>query len=420
MELQIWAGNYTYSASHIHYPQTLNELREVVTRTKKLRVLGSRHSFNSIADSADELISLEKMNRVIDVDSTRRTMTVDGGAKYGDVCAALARAQFALPNLASLPHISVAGACATATHGSGVENKNLAASVSTMEIMTAHGEVIERSRDLNGDEFDGMVVGLGGFGVITKLTLDVIPTFSVQQDVYENLPFAQIADQFDTIAGSGYSVSLFTTWRDDGFNQVWLKRQVNDNALETHETFFGATRATTALHPIPGMSPESCTPQLGVPGPWHERLPHFRMEFTPSSGQELQSEYFVARENAPAALDALVRVRDQFASLVQISEVRTIAADDLWMSPCYQRASAAIHFTWVKDWAAVRAVLPLIEQQLAPFNARPHWGKLFTVSPLRVQSLYPKLPDFRALLQKYDPPRKFRNSFLDMYIFETE
>lgn len=418
-ELKNWSANYTYSTSRVEYPQSVDDVREVVTRSNKLRALGSRHSFNGIADSTDTLVSLEKMNRVLAVDPARRTVTLEGGAKYGDVCAVLERAGLALPNLASLPHISVAGACATATHGSGVENANLAASVSAMEIVTANGDVVPCSRENDGDEFYGMVVGLGGFGIVTRLTLDVIPTFLVRQDVYENLPFTNIADEFETIAASGYSVSLFTTWRDDGFNQVWLKRKVTLGELENVETFFGATRATAPLHPIAGMAVENCTAQLGVPGPWHERLPHFRMEFMPSSGQELQSEYFVARQDAPAALDALQRVREQFAPLVQISEVRTIAADNLWQSPCYQRASAAIHFTWIQDWDAVRAVLPRIEAQLAPFDARPHWGKLFTMSPARVQSLYPQINHFRALLETYDPRGKFRNAFLDAYIFGT-
>lgn len=415
-----WAGNYTYSAARIHHPQSVEEVRELVASSKKVRALGSRHSFNGIADSPEDMVATEHLNRVLALDATGRTVTVEAGIKYGELAVILERAGFGLPNLASLPHISVAGACATATHGSGVGNGNLATSVRALELVTANGDVIERSREKNGGEFDGMVVGLGGFGVVTKMTLDVIPTFMVRQDLYENLPFANLLEQFEAIVGSGYSVSLFTTWRGREINQVWLKRWVTQDAVETPETFFGAVRATSPLHPIAGMATENCTEQMGVPGAWHERLPHFRMEFTPSSGEELQTEYFVARKDAPAALDALARVSEQFAPLVQISEVRTIAADTLWMSPCYQRASAALHFTWVKDWDAVRKVLPVIEEQLTPFDARPHWGKLFTMAPARLQALYPKLGEFRQLLQTYDPQGKFRNEFLDTYIFGVE
>lgn len=415
-----WAGNFAYTAARLHQPQSVDEVREIVAKSSKVRALGSRHSFNRIADTPEDLVSTEHLNRVLSLDAKKRTVTVEGGIKYGDLAVYLERAGFALPNLASLPHISVAGAIATATHGSGVSNGNLATSVVGMEIVTANGEVLTCSRKGNGKEFDGMVVALGGLGIVTAVTLEVLPTFTVRQDLYENLPFANLPEQFEAVVNSGYSVSLFTTWRDPIIEQVWLKRQITPEALETPPTFYGATRATTPLHPIAGMATENCTEQLGVPGAWHERLPHFRMEFTPSSGEELQTEYFVAREHAPAALEALARVRTQFAPLVQISEVRTIAADSLWLSPCYKRASAALHFTWVKDWDAVRGVLPLIEEQLAPFGARPHWGKLFTTSPTRLLALYSKLPAFRELLEKHDPQGKFRNEFLDKYIFGME
>lgn len=407
-----WAGNYTYTAKQIHFPRSVDEVRAIVARPNHVHALGTRHSFNHIADSSGELVSLKHLNRVVALDRERRTVTVEAGIQYGELGAFLQSENFALPNLASLPHISVAGACATATHGSGVSNRNLAAGAAAMEIVTANGKVMECSRASHGDEFDGMVVALGALGIVTKLTLDLVPAFMVRQDLYENLPWTILEQNFNELMSSGYSVSLFLTWRADSIEQVWLKRVVGNNALETPQTFFGATRATVPLHPIPGMSPENCNEQLGVPGAWHERLPHFRAEFTPSAGKELQSEYFVAQKDAPAALEALKGVRGKFAPLVLASEVRTIAADELWLSPCYQRASAAIHFTWVQDWDAVNAVLPLIETTLAPFDARPHWGKLFTLPPARLRALYPKLPAFERLLAVHDPRRKFRNAFL--------
>ena len=412
-----WAGNYTYSAARLHYPETIEQVQELVSRSNKLKVLGSRHSFNGIADSPEDLISLERLDRVVTLDSERRMVTVDGGVKYGQLCRQLHREGYALHNLASLPHISVAGACATATHGSGDSNGNLATIVSAIELVTADGAVVVLSRDQHGDQFPGAVVGLGGLGVVTKLTLEIVPTFDMRQDLYENLPLAQLEDHFDEIVSSAYSVSLFTDWRNARVNQVWLKRRVTDGAaFEAQPELFGATRATRPLHPIASLSAENCTEQMGIHGPWHERLPHFRMEFTPSSGEELQTEYFVPRQHAIAAFRAIDRLGEQIAPLLQISEVRTIAADNLWMSPCYKQACVAIHFTWIQDWQAVRKLLPIIEEQLAPLNARPHWGKLFTMPPARLQSLYEKLPDFQQLLRSYDPQGKFRNAFLDTYI----
>lgn len=413
-----WAGNVTYSAARLHRPASVSEVQAIVKASKKVRALGSRHSFNWIADTTEDLVSMERLNRVLDIDPAKHTVTVEGGIKYGQLCGFIEREGLALHNLASLPHISVAGASATATHGSGVGNGNLATAVAAMEWVTADGELIARSRAEHGDEFDGMVVALGGLGVVTQITLDLLPSFQMRQDIYENLPLDTLTENFEAIVSGGYSVSLFTDWQADSMNQVWLKRKLaKDGTAQEMPTFFGATLAERELHPIGALSPESCTPQRGVPGPWHERLPHFKFEFTPSSGDELQTEYFVPQQNAAAAIQAVAQIRSKVAPLLQISEIRTIAADSLWMSPCYEQSCTALHFTWVNNWDGVRELLPLIEAQLAPFDARPHWGKLFTMDAARVQALYRKLPEFRTLLGKYDPNGKFRNAFLDRYIF---
>jgi xylitol oxidase len=416
-----WAGNYTYRAAGLHFPETTGQVQELVRRTNKIKVLGSRHSFNHIADTPGNQISLERFERVYALDHERHTVTVGAGVRYGQLCRQLHGEGYALSNLASLPHISVAGACATATHGSGERNGNLATIVSAIELVTADGEVVVLSRDQRneqGDQFQGAVVGLGGLGVVTKLTLDIVPAFDMRQDVYENLPLTQLEGHLEEIVSSVYSVSLFMDWQNEQVNQVWLKRPIAGGAtFELPPTFFGATPATTHLHPIPGLSAESCTEQLGIPGPWYERLPHFRMGFTPSSGEELQSEYLVPRQHSFAALRAIYDIHDKIAPFLQISEVRTIASDDLWMSPCYRQACIGIHFTWKKKPEAVRRLLPLIEESLAPFDARPHWGKLFTMPATRVRSLYPRLPDFQRLLRSYDPHGKFRNAFLDTYVF---
>lgn len=420
--LSNWAGNYTYGAARLHYPQTLEQLQELVSRSGKLKVLGSRHSFNGIADTTGDLVSLDRFEPVLTIDRERNTVTVDAAARYGQISAHLHDAGYALHNMASLPHISVAGACATATHGSGDRNGNLATVVSAIELVTAGGEVVTLSRDRDGEQFAGAVVALGGLGVVTKLTLDLVPTFEVRQYVYENLSLRQLEDHFEEIESSAYSVSLFTDWRTEWVNQVWLKHRVaatDSQAFEVEPQLFGAKPAPTHRHPIASLSAEAATPQMGIPGPWHARLPHFRMEVTPSAGEELQTEYLVPRQHAIAAFDAIYSMRDRIAPLLQVSEVRTIAADDLWMSPCYGQDCVGIHFTWKKDWEAVRRLLPQLEEELAPLDSRPHWGKLFTTSPARVQSLYPKLPHFQRLLSTYDPQGKFRNAFLDTYILGT-
>ena len=412
-----WAGNYQYRAKQLHLPKSVAEVQEAVKSCSHLRALGTRHSFNGIADSGSDQVSLKNLDQM-SLDKNAHTVTVGAGVTYGKLSPYLYQNGFALHNLASLPHISVAGACATATHGSGNKNGNLATPVSAMEIVTASGDVVTLSREHDGERFHGAVVGLGGLGVVTKLTLDVQPAFDMRQVVYENLSFAHLERHLDEIFASGYSVSLFTDWQNHQATQVWIKSRVDHGAAPVAKAeFFGAKLAAKKLHPLAGHSAENCTEQLGVAGPWYERMPHFRMNFTPSSGNELQSEYFVPRDKAYQAILAVERLRDHVTPHLLISELRTIDADDLWMSTCYKRPSMTIHFTWKPEWPAVKNVLPMIEEQLAPFDARPHWAKLFTMAPSRLQGLYKKLPDYKALLEHYDPSGKFRNEYLSTNLY---
>src|ERR1700736_2445408 len=417
-KLKNWAGNIEYGTNLLYSATSIEQAQEFVRKHARMKVLGTRHCFNHIADSKDEFLSLRPMNKVLELDVKAHTVTIPANMSYGQLAAYLHEHGFALHNLASLPHISVAGACATATHGSGERNGNLSTSVSALEMITASGDIVTLSRKQDGQGFSGAVVGLGALGVVTKITLDLQPTFMMKQYVYENLPLSQMQEHFDAIEASGYSVSLFTDWQKGRINEVWIKTRVEPGQeFKPTLEFFGATLAARNLHPIAALSAENCTEQTGVPGPWYERLPHFRMGFTPSAGKELQSEYFVPRQHAVEALLAIERIRDQVSSHLLITEIRTIAADDFWMSPCYKQNSVTIHFTWKPDWPAVSKLLPVIQKELAPFNARPHWGKLFNTSSAALRAIYAKLPDFIQLSAKYDPHGKFRNEFLSKNIF---
>lgn len=406
-----WSGNLTYATDSVSYPRSVDEVVRLVKQHDRLRSLGTRHCFNTIADSPDHLIALRDMNHVIALDAQARTVTVEGGINYGQLCPQLHEKGFALHNLASLPHISVAGACTTATHGSGMKNGNLATAVTGLEIVRADGTIVTLSKAKDEERLHAAVVGLGALGVITKVTLAVQPAFSMRQVVFEDLPLSQATAHFDEIMSAGYSVSLFTDWQRDRINEVWIKSRVDGDG-EVRKTLFDARPAAKNLHPIAELSAENCTEQLGVPGPWFERLPHFRMGFTPSSGKELQSEYFVPRQHAVEAILAIQRMGAQISPHLFISEIRAIDADALWMSPCYKQPSIAIHFTWKQDWPAVSQLLPVIERELAPFNVRPHWGKLFTLAPAVLQSRYEKLDAFRTLIAAFDPHGKFQNAFL--------
>jgi xylitol oxidase len=417
-KLKNWAGNIEYGTDRLYSAASVEQAQEFVRKHARMKVLGTRHCFNHIADSTDEFLSLRPMDKVIGLDAEARTVTIPANMSYGQLAPYLHERGFALHNLASLPHISVAGAVATATHGSGEKNGNLSTSVSALEMITASGDIVTLSRKRDGEGFLGAVVALGALGVVTKIKLDLVPTFLMKQYVYENLPLRQMQEHFDAIEASGYSVSLFTDWQKKRINEVWIKSRVEPGQeFKATPEFFGATLATRNLHPIAELSAENCTEQMGVPGPWYERLPHFRMGFTPSAGNELQAEYFVPRKHAVEAILAVDRIGDQVGPHLLITEIRTIAADGFWMSPCYKQNSVTIHFTLKPDWPAVSKLLPVIERELGPFEVRPHWGKLFTLAPERLRARYEKLPDFVELSKKYDPHEKFRNDFLNRNIF---
>ena len=395
-----WSGNYTYSARRLHTPRSISDVQDLVRSGGRLKALGARHSFNGIADTRGDQFSLEYFKEM-KLDRDSGTVQVGAGVKYGELAVYLDSEGYAVHNMASLPHISVAGACATGTHGSGSSNGNLSTAVCALQMITANGDLVSLSRP-------EAVVSLGALGIVTSLTLKVEPAFTVAQAVYENLPFSALEYHLDEIFATGYSVSLFTDWQGATAAQVWVKKR--GAGLTFGPDLHGAKLSAEKLHPIAGCPADSCTEQLGIPGPWHERLPHFRMDHTPSSGDELQSEYFVPRETGYQAIRAMEPLRGRITPLLFVSEFRTIAADELWLSPCYQRPSLAIHFTWKSDWPAVKELLPEIEERLAPFQARPHWAKLFTMAPA---TLYPKMPDFAALTQRLDPAGKFRNDYLE-------
>ncbi len=394
----------------VHRPSTLEQLQEIVAAARQVRAVGSHHSFNDIAD-AEEQVSLAALPADVVIDHDAATVSFGAGLTYGELAGALEREGVALHNLASLPHISVAGAVATATHGSGDANRNLATAVAALELVTSSGELVTAAR---GDtDFEGMVVGLGALGVVTRLTLDVEPAYEVRQRVFEALSWDALFEHFDAITGSGYSVSVLS-YLGDRVDQVWVRSRVTDAPEVVRDDLFGARPATVDRHPILGLDPVNCTPQLGRPGPWSARLPYFRMGFTPSAGEELQSEYLVARDQAGAAIEAVRALADRIRPVLHVCEIRTIAADRLWMSPQYERDSVGIHFTWALEPEAVTDVLADLEPALEPSDPRPHWGKLFLHAPR-----YERVADFARLAETLDPRGAFRNAWLESRVLGT-
>ena len=412
-----WAGNVRFQPARRHRPRSMEELRRALAGGDRVRVVGSAHSFNRVADTAGSLIEMTAMPRELDVDTAGRRARVSGGWTYGELCPRLDAAGWALDNLPSLPHVSVAGACATATHGSGRRRSCLAAQVEQVELLTAGGDAVTVAR---GDpRFPAAAAGLGALGVVTALTLRLRPAFSVVQHIHERIPLARIAADPEAAMGRGYSVSLFTAWQDRPYADAWVKRVVAGREPETldAEPLFGAPAAAHDRHPLPAGPAGVCTEQRTA-GPWHLRLPHFRVDRVPASGPELQTEYFVPWEQAGDAIAAVTAIGAGIRPALLMTEIRAVAADRLWLSPFHGRDSLAIHFSWRNDWPAARAVLPLVQQALAPFAARPHWGKLFTCAPDYLEQVYgASLQRFRDAACGLDPRGRFRNDFLDRWVF---
>ena len=408
-----WAGTHTYRAGVLHRPSTLDELRAIVAGAPRVRVLGSRHSFTDIADS-DQLVSLDGLPADVAVDRAAGTVSFGAALRYGELAEALHAEGLALRNLASLPHISVAGAVATATHGSGDRNGNLATAVAALELLTSDGEILRARR--GEPDFDGMVVGLGALGAVTRIALDVEPAYEVRQRVFEGLAWDALHEHYDAITSAGHSVSVFTRWGETT-DQVWVKSRVDPATPEdVRPDLFGAPAATVDRHPILGIDPVNCTPQLGRPGRWSDRLPHFRMGFTPSAGEEIQSEYLIPRPHGRDAIEAMRALGATLRPVLQVSEIRTIAADELWLSPQYGTDTVALHFTWTREPAAVGEAVEQVEAALAPFDARPHWGKLFATNPETIAARYERLHDFKALAAKLDSRGAFRNAWLERHV----
>jgi alditol oxidase len=407
-----WSGTVDYGPGPLHAPTSVDELRALVARSRRIRALGTRHSFSEVAASDADLVTLAQLPADIEFDTAARTVRVAAGVRYGELAVAAHARGLALATMGSLPHISVGGASATGTHGSGDRKRSLASAVRAIELITARGDLLELSRDADPDIFDGVVLSLGTLGVVTHLTLELVPAFEVRQSVHLGLPGeAMTQDVLSDVLAAGYSVSLFHHW-DGTIAQAWVKQAVGaDDPLP--DEWHGARRALTAVHPLPGMPADFTTDQTGEPGPAHERLPHFRLEFTPSSGEEIQSEYFVAREDVARALAAVMPLGERIRPLLHASEIRTVAADELWLSPAHQRDSACVHFTWKQRPEEVAALLPEIEERLAPFAPRPHWGKVFTLAPEQVRAQYPRLEDFLALRERLDPGRAFTNAYVE-------
>ena len=403
-----WAGTHEYTAPNIVPASTVEEVQRAIAYGGQVHALGTRHSFTDLPDTTGTLLDLAGLTGGFALDTDASTVEVAAGTRYGELALWLDERGYALHNLGSLPHISVGGATATGTHGSGNANGVLTSAVRHIRYVGADGAVHDVRQ--GEPDFDALAVGVGAFGIIVSLTLAVQPTYRARQDIYKNVTWDAALDRFDEITGAGYSVSVFTRWEPDLLGDVWVKTRLDADDDPVSDALLDGSRVVDA-NPLEGLP--DLTELGGVPGPWLARLPHFRLDGKPSFGDEIQSEYFVARSHAPRALRAVRELAPVIQPVLFVSELRTAASDELWLSGAYQRDFLAIHFTWHNDDAGVRAVLPLVEQALAPFDARPHWGKLHLFDAAAIARVHPRLADARAVFDRLDPEGRFANAHLE-------
>ena len=408
-----WAGNLTFSAREFIEVNSISKLQQVVSSSQAVKVLATGHSFNAIGDTTETLISIKNLSNGIEIDSQNAQALIPAGMAYADAARYLESNGWAFSNMASLGEVTIAGAISTGTHGSGSNNGVLSTSVVGLEIVLGSGELITIDQS-NSEEFAGFVVSLGALGVFTKIKMKIIPSFSVKQFVYENIGIQVVAENFDTVFNSAYSVSYFSNWAKNSTGQIWMKFLDDSSSDNLSDNWLGANQAKAKQHPVKINNPDPCTDQLGISGKWLYRLPHFKLDSSPASGDEVQTEYLVDRKYVNEYIQDLRAIGDEIAPRVYATEIRTIKSDELWLSGAYQRETVGFHFTWKKSDTLVD-FLPRIEEILGKHHGRPHWAKLFSVRSDELSARYPKYSDFEALLKKYDPKQKFRNKFIDQY-----
>ena len=399
-----WATNITFQDAETIHPQSVTDLQELVHTSEKIRARGSAHCFNTIADTREVAVILDQMPDLMEIDETRKKVRVGAGVKYAQLAEFLFPKGWALHNLASLPHVSLAGAVSTGTHGSGIRNGALHTAVSSIELIGADGSLRQVTRGIDRN-FYASIVSLGLAGIATSFQLEIEPSFEIMQTVYGDLPRATFQENLIEILSGAYSVSYLTTWGDNKAGDLWFKSKSPPPAQ-----YFGALPRTEKAHPIFGVDPDACTEQFGVSGPWHLRLPHFRIDANPSLGNELQSEFFVASENAAAAFAILEEISSNIRHKLLVTEVRAIAADEHWLSPAYQRETVAFHCTWEND-PEVPALVAVIESALQRFAIRPHFGKVFNLSGEHLARVLPRFSEFKEHISEIDPHGKFQNEF---------
>lgn len=402
-----WGGNLAFEQAEVVKPKTISELAEMV-RVNKVRPVGTLHSFSPIAKGEGLLMSTANLAIKPELDSDRSVVRFGAAMRFGELALFLEQNGFALRNMGSLPHISVAGAAATGTHGSGDKNQILSSSLTSFSYLNHEGELIKVEKQ--DPLFEAFRLGLGAYGIWVEAELSIVPSFQIRQDIFLEIPWSYFLEDPSRLTSAGYSVSLFGKWGTSTISQTWVKSEVED---------------PRAGVPIAAIAPEqnskreladgvgdNLTEQGGKPGPWLHRLPHFRLDASPSAGNEIQTEYFFTRDKIAHAIEAVHSVAGKINPVLIISEIRSIAQDDAWLSPMRRGDSIALHFTWKNEPELVDIAVQELEKVLAPMEPIPHWGKVHHFTQSDLERAHPMLSKAREQFENADPSGKFSSDYL--------
>lgn len=430
-----WSGTVAWDDCEVLEPTTIGELQSIIAYSPKVRVIGSAHSFTPLVRSSGRvkptLLSLRHIPRTWSLDEKKKTVTVDAATTYSELCHALDKTGFALPNTSSLSHFQIAGAIATATHGSSgsrngrLTRSGLADTVVGLEIVGPDGTI--RNVNKGHPQFSSSVVSLGMVGVVTRVTLSLVDDYDVIQRVYGKWPptptgtlSAFLSSLPKTIAQFD-SFSAFVKWNVDDFGLLIGRKQVPRGATDSAST----TDPRLITGPIQGFLGQGDFATTGV-GRWCDKMFLWKNNGSPFVSQpELQIAHFVPFRDVERALHATRKVVSTWGDEVLYCELRAVRGDEHLLSPYSADAPKPDSFSISHSLDArlgvekVRQRASELESVLRPYQVRPHWGKLTAMTASDLKEAYGlKLKRFQEVQQQVDPNRKFTNDYLEHLLLD--
>ena len=418
MNIINYGKTWRFSPLWLEMPKTVEQLADIIKNAQKVRVMGARHSWSKGIITEDTLISLDKINRLLEVDQAQKQIRVQAGIRLKDLVARLEKHGLALSNLGSIDSQSLAGAICTGTHGTGINFQCLASQVEAFRMLDAHGNT--HTFNKNDADFYAILVGMGCFGIIYEMILNVVESFQLHA-ITTTAPFDEVIENLEDYVTTydhfkfwwlvpNEKLVLFKYNRtqeppNENNAKRWFKDELLSVALYRSLVAIGKLKRN-ALIP---MFNRFLTKEGGRD---YERINKSHIGFlTPVPPVHRETEWSFDYANAQALLRSyknLLLKSEHSYNFVQ--EVRFTKSDDFWLSPSYKRDAI---------WLSMYNIDPQhYDKQLAHFIAfaranggRPHWGKEAAFDTEYLRRQYEKFDEFTTLVKQYDPNGKFENKW---------